>query len=137
MKKVKCILLVDDNADDNFFHSLAIKELDAAEEIKTAANGEKALEYLENSVKDPANYPPPDIIFLDINMPRINGFEFLEKATEKNLLRNPVIIVFLTSSLNPADVQTAKHKFEKHIKEYITKPLTAEALKKIMETYVS
>ena len=136
MKKLNCILLIDDNVDDNFFHTLVIKEADAAEQIKTATDGQKALEYLENTKVDPIQYPFPDLIFLDINMPLFNGFEFLEKAREKKCFedRKP-IIVMLTGSFNPNDEQTAKERFSNEIKDYKIKPLTIEMLKEIIDRF--
>jgi len=137
MKRVNCILLVDDNVHDNFFHILNIGEACASEQVKTALDGEKALEYLENTKKDPVEFPFPDIIFLDINMPKINGFEFLEKAIDKKLItkNNPVTIIMLTSSLNPNDEKMAKEKFSDEIIEFRNKPLTVEMLNEITERY--
>jgi CheY-like chemotaxis protein len=137
MKKLNCILLIDDNLDDNFFHSLIIKEAGAAEIIKTAVNGEKALEYLEKSKGDPIQYPFPDLIFLDINMPRINGFEFLEKAREKKYFENvkPVVVVMLTSSLNPTDEKRAKEDFSDEIVDFENKPLSAKMLDEIVDKF--
>lgn len=136
MKKLNCILLIDDNAHDNFFHTLVIKEANAAEQIKIALDGEKALEYLEKTKVDPALYPYPDLIFLDINMPMLNGFEFLTKAIEKKHFKDKkVIIVMLTGSLNPKDEKTAKEKFSHEISDYKIKPLTPEMLNKIIEKF--
>lgn len=139
MKKLNCILLIDDNADDNFFHSLTIKRAGAAEHIKIVKNGVEALEYFEKTQIDPVNYPMPDLAFLDINMPGLNGFEFLEKAIEKKILRDgePVVIVMLTNSLNPDDEKMAKDKYAREIKGYINKPLTVETLNEIIEKYFS
>lgn len=137
MKKVNCILLVDDNVHDNYFHIRIIDKAGIGEQIKTALDGEKALEYLENSTKDPSQYPTPDIIFLDINMPKVNGFEFLQKAIEKKLIGDemPVVVVMLTTSLNPNDEKIAKENFSKEIKEFKNKPLTEEMLNEIIEKY--
>ncbi len=137
MKKLKCILLVDDNDDDNFFHALVIKEADAAEQIKTVTNGEKAIEYLKKSKEDPINFPIPDLILLDINMPRINGFEFLDKVKAENIIdtNKTVVIVFLTSSLNPHDLSMAGEKYASQIKDYKTKPLDKKMLEEIIEKY--
>ena len=137
MKKLNCILLVDDNEDDNYFHTLTIQELNAAEQIKTAINGVKALEYLEKGKEDPQNFPIPDLIFLDINMPGINGFEFLEKAKQRKLIHEgvPAVVVMLTSSLNPNDEKKAKEQFSSEIKDFQNKPLTVEMLKKIIEKF--
>lgn len=134
MKKVNCILLIDDNVHDNFFHSIVIKEADAAKQIKTALNGEEALDYLEKAIDGHDGYILPEIIFLDINMPGMNGFEFIEKARKMNLVINnkPIAIIMLTSSLNPNDLQTAKEKFPVEIKEFKNKPLTHKMLKDVI-----
>jgi len=137
MKKLNCILLIDDNVDDNFIHSLVIKEANAAENIKTATDGQKALEYLEKSKEDQNQNPFPDLIFLDINMPKLNGFQFLEKAKENKYFDTgkKVVLVMLTGSLNPNDEKTAKENFANEINDYKIKPLTAEILKEIIEKY--
>lgn len=137
MKKLDCILLVDDNVDDNFFHSLTIKQSDAAREIKTATTGDKALDYFEKCKDGENGYTTPDLIFLDINMPGMNGFEFLENLKNKKLINSgkQVVIIMLTSSLNPNDESLAKEKFSSEIKDFKNKPLTTEMLKEIIEKY--
>lgn len=137
MKKLDCILLIDDNVDDNFFHTIVINDLNAANEIKTATTGEKALTYLEKSKAGDPQFPMPDLVFLDINMPGMNGFEFLEEAKARKLITQdkPIIVVMLTSSLNPNDEKYARDKFAGDIKDYENKPLTAEMLKGMIEKY--
>lgn len=139
MKKLETILLIDDNQDDNFFHSLVIKGVNPKIVIKTATTGDKAIEYLIQAEKGTENYPIPDLIFLDINMPGMNGFEFLEKAREQKILNenNTVVIVMLTSSLNPSDEQMAKKEFPNEINSYQNKPLTKEVLLEIIAKYFS
>ena len=135
MKKINCILLIDDNPADNDFHKIIIKEADVCNHIKVALNGTEALEYIKKSgAVDGEEYPKPNIIFLDINMPRMNGFEFLEeykKLDEK--LKSEVVIVMLTTSLNPDDAERAKK--DKVVKEFQNKPLTVESLQEIIEKY--
>jgi CheY-like chemotaxis protein len=138
MKKVNCILLVDDNPADNDFHKIIIEEADICNHVKVALNGPEALEYLRKSGEagpDSKDWPKPDIIFLDINMPMMNGFEFLEEYKKLNEnIKSGLIIVMLTTSLNPDDAKTARENVE--VKEFQNKPLTVEALKEIVEKYI-
>lgn len=106
MKKINCILLVDDNPADNYYNKFIIKDADVCNHIQTALNGVEALSYLRKSEEDikSESFPKPDIIFLDINMPRMNGFEFLEEYKKLDeSLRSKVLIIMLTTSLNPED----------------------------------
>ena len=134
MKKINCILLVDDNAADNEYHKIIITQAGVCDHIKVALDGLKALEYIKNSAKkdQEKDYPKANLIFLDINMPRVNGFEFLEKY--KNLdekLKSEIVIVMLTTSLNPDDKKKAENF--KEINSFIHKPLLIELLQEIVE----
>jgi CheY-like chemotaxis protein len=137
MKKVNCILLIDDNPADNDFHKIIIKEANICDHIEVVLNGLEALEYIRKSAdseNDGKEFPKPNIIFLDINMPRMNGFEFLDeykKLDEK--LKSEVVIVMLTTSLNPDDAKRAKENSE--VKEFQNKPLTVESLKDVVDKY--
>ncbi|MDB5241216.1 MAG: histidine kinase [Spirosoma sp.] len=75
-KPIHCILLIDDDPDDNFFHQLIIRESGVCDDVRVAENGLEALHYLTHT--DQSDYKRPDVIFLDINMPGMNGFEFVE-----------------------------------------------------------
>ncbi len=127
-KKLNCVLLVDDSDADNEFHQIIIERQGITENIRIAENGLKALEYL----KDEAQLKP-DLIFLDINMPRMNGWEFLENYKHLNVTHKQIIIVMLTTSANPADIERAQKIAE--VNGFKVKPLTAEMLDEIMETY--
>lgn len=131
-KKLNCILLIDDDDAINFIHEWVINKVDCAEKIEKVENGVEALEYLE-STKD-GKHPQPDLIFLDINMPRMNGWEFLEeyhKLDEDK--KGKIILVMLTSSLNPADLAKSKTITEVHA--FKSKPLTIESLQDILKEY--
>jgi CheY-like chemotaxis protein len=130
MKKLNCILLVDDNDADNEFHQIIIERTGVAENIRIAENGEKALNYL----KDP-NQLVPELIFLDINMPRMNGWEFLARYKELGIKARQIIIVMLTTSANPDDIQRAQQMAE--VNGFKTKPLTRDMLLEIMDAYFS
>lgn len=130
--KLNCVLLVDDDKDCNFLHKRLLTKADCADEIVIAVDGIEALEFLK-SVKD-GNHPNPAIIFLDINMPRMNGWEFLEeykKFSDKQ--RANVVLIMLTSSLNPDD--EARAKTYSDISGFKNKYLDKETLDEILHEH--
>jgi len=131
-RKLKCILLIDDNPDDNFFHERVIKKNNAAEIVVAKQTGVDALAYLKLEKDDEDLHP--ELIFLDINMPGMNGWEFLEeynKLDEKSKSR--AIVVMLTTSDNPDDKQ--KSAMMNIASDFRTKPLTGEMLEEIVNKY--
>ncbi len=106
-QKLKCVLLVDDDEATNFVHTMVVKQADCAEMVKSVQNGRQALEYLSEVIE--GTYPPPDFIFLDINMPEMDGWEFL-RAYEKlpTEIQVSTIIVLLTTPLSSDDAEKAK-----------------------------
>ena len=78
MGKLKEILLIDDSKGTNSLNKRLLREMDVAEHISTELNGRLALDYLL-SKNEKGNYPSPDIIFLDINMPIMDGYQFLKE----------------------------------------------------------
>ena len=124
IKKLNCIMLIDDNPDDNFFHERVIKKCDAAENVIIMQSASVALEYLKSK---PAI--SPDLIFLDINMPGMNGWEFLNEYNmlDKSL-QHQVIIIMLTTSENPDD----QIKAVNITTDFKTKPLTKVMLEEII-----
>ena len=135
MKKINCVLLIDDNPGDNFFNSIIIEEADISETIRIAEDGKQALSYLkkvkENGKEE--TYPKPDMIFLDINMPMMNGFEFLREFEKLDEAVKSKVLVMLTTSDDPDERDAALAS--KDVKEFITKPLDADVLNLLMEKY--
>lgn len=131
-RAVDCVMLVDDDADDNFFHERAIAKSGIADSIRIALDGQEALEYLDlaqNGIN-----PPPSVILLDINMPRMNGYEFLD--TYKNLppeTKAKVCIVMLTTSASLKDRALVEQYSD--VCDYLLKPLTAATFTEMMERH--
>jgi CheY-like chemotaxis protein len=131
-RKLSCIMLVDDNPDDNFFHEREIKKDHLAATVVVKNSGTEALEYLKS--KKDIERLPPDLIFLDINMPGMNGWEFLvEYSLLDNKFQSDVLIIMLTTSDNPDD--EARTRTWSNVSDYITKPLTKEKMKVIVDKY--
>ncbi len=129
-KQLDCILLIDDNDADNFFHERVIKKTGCASKVVTKESGEEALEYLK-SMTD-GKYPKPDLIFLDINMPRMNGWEFLEEYEKLELSQKAsIVLIMLSTSLNPDDEKKAKDN--PLINDFVNKPLIKDNLREIIE----
>ena len=120
--KFKRILLVDDDQITNFLNENLLRESNITEDIQIANDGQEALDYvkkycLENNISDQLCC---DLILLDLNMPVMDGFEFLEKFNELKLKEN-ISIILLTTSSNERDLERAKNF---NITGYINKPLT-------------
>jgi CheY-like chemotaxis protein len=129
-KQLSCVLLIDDNEDDNYYHELILRETGAAQQIQIAETGNSALDFLQKTSA------APELIFLDINMPRMNGWEFLERYKKLKIDQKAnVVIIMLTTSLNPEDAIKAKTIPE--IDGFESKPLTPEMIKKIMKKFFS
>lgn len=123
---IKKILLVDDDDTSNFINRLVLKGMNISGEIKVSTNGEDALNYLRNE----QDRNSTTLILLDINMPVMNGFEFLDALKKHPEIDEGALqICMLTSSTNPEDIRRAK---EYNIQGYLDKPLTPEKIKDIL-----
>ena len=125
---LKTILLVDDETADNIIHRRLLDNMCIADNIEDFIYAEDALNYL----KTPEG-KNTDLIFLDINMPRMNGFEFLDefKNLEKNPEDLPMVVMLSTSNPNWDDDVSRKYPLIKH---FFTKPLTEKFVLNVLET---
>jgi CheY-like chemotaxis protein len=125
-------MLVDDNPDDNFFHEREIKKNDKDTIVILKNRALDALDYLKAN-KD-KEFKLPDLILLDINMPGMNGWEFLKEYNKLGKdLQSKVVIIMLTTSENSDDYKRAKA--EGFVADFITKPMTKEIMKRIKNKY--
>lgn len=137
MKKLSGVLLIDDDETTNFLNRRLLERLEVTDNIRTFVNGKQAFDYLynvSNNNYDPGNkdYFQPELIFLDINMPVMDGFEMLDLYERLNAdFRKKIVMAVLTSSTHPQDTETSK----KYAAEYLTKPLSIEKVKGLLTKY--
>jgi CheY-like chemotaxis protein len=125
---IDLVLLVDDNDTDNFISKRIIEITGFADRVEVKNSGKSALEFLRENQNNPHNIP--GIIFLDINMPIVDGFVFLyefEKFSE--LVRNKCKVIILSSSDNKRDIDKIVNN--NHVIKFITKPLTEVSLEEV------
>ena len=129
MKKIS-IYLIDDSEENNFYVEDLLSEFEQVEDVTTFTNPRIALENLIEKRDD--NAPLPDLILLDIRMPELDGFEFIDVIDEEFDEFQPIVIM-LTSSKHKRDTEA----FEKQYigKEFLNKPLEKGKLQELLEKY--
>jgi len=140
MNKPKLTLLIDDDEADNEYHEIVMKASGGANEIKNIQDSRTALEYFKKCFNHEGGpeYALPDLVFIDINLPALNGFELLDKI--RNLpdpghLRDKLKIFMLTGSLNPDDKTRAEGQYSDLVCGYRIKPLTDTMFLGIVQKY--
>ena len=130
MDKISCTLLVDDDRINNFLNQRLLEGLNITDKLLTALNGQEALTIFEQECLESKC---PALILLDVNMPVMNGFEFLEAYDKLAFTpKEPVIIIMLTTSLHPRDVERVQRL---GIAGFINKPLTKDKVNDILKSY--
>lgn len=135
MRKFGCILIVDDDYASNYLTEIILEDMQLTEQIYIARNGKEALGLIIQYCKegDPqVSSLCPQLIFLDINMPVMDGFEFLEEFESLEFIKNnPIPVFLLTTSTNSRDIEKARRY---RVSAYIEKPLTEDKIKKVLDT---
>lgn len=126
--KYKSVLLVDDSSIDNLINRKILDKGNFAESITVIESPKEAFKYIQDLYLEGKDLP--EVIFLDLRMPIMNGFEFLKALTElPDLEPDKIKIYILTSSLDPKDIRKVK---ENHlVSKFISKPLTSQILQEI------
>lgn len=127
------VLVIDDNETDRYIASRNLRKYAFADEIVTISSAKEALIYLKSFTNNPELLP--NFIFLDIRMPEMDGFEFLEQyAKLSEVIKLNSIIMMLTTSLNEEDHEKAKNN--KYVKRFMNKPLDKENLESLKHDYM-
>ena len=128
-RRLKCILLIDDNKFDTFFHEKVVQRKNLAEVVIVKNSGTEAMEFLKSTAIDDINYP--ELILLDINMPGLSGWDVLDQYHSMTC-RNPNTKIFmLTTSINPDD--EVKATSYAAVFGFISKPMEIDTLVKQIE----
>lgn len=130
-EQLNCVLLVDDDPATNFINKITVEKSGLVKKVAIAKNGLEGLNYVKDTINDEEN--APCMILLDINMPAMNGWEFLEEYSKIKREAPIPVIVMLTTSLNPDDKQRADKINE--ITSFKNKPLTEDVFQDIYNTY--
>jgi CheY-like chemotaxis protein len=114
------VLVVDDDQGDVLMIKEALEAAPRAHRIQVASDGEQAVSLLRSALRERSDLP--DLILLDLNMPRMNGIQVLEQIKKDERLRR-IPVVVLTTSQAPADIRTS---YDLHANAYVTKPMKLE-----------
>ncbi len=132
VKEHTCVLLIDDAEIDNFINENIIKAVGISY-VHVFKSGQSAIEFLENLQRNISfmRTSMPQIVFLDLNMPLMNGFQFLNEFEKfDDAFKDEMKFVILTSSHDPEDVKLAQQN--KRVIKYLNKPLSEEDVKSIV-----
>lgn len=124
---LKTIMLIDDDVPTNYLNKMVIDQSECAEKVITVNSAVEALKFLKDQPKEEM----PDLIFLDINMPAMNGWEFLEAYKEfPDNKKEDTVVMMLSTSENPDDKMRAN--CIKDISGFMVKPLSEDVVADVM-----
>lgn len=134
MEKLKNILIIDDDPMTNYLHKRLLEKFEVSHEVEIAHGGEEALQRIKNNIESRNEDRIPQLIFVDLDMPLMDGFQFLEAYQNLNFKnKDSVVVSVLTSSFSASDIKRVKEY--PIVKDYIVKPLTQEKMIEIMEQH--
>lgn len=129
MKKLKKIMLVDDDFINNYINEKLLNKLELAEQVVVLKNGKEGLDFLKENSEGVC----PELIFLDNQMPVMDGVEFMENLKKINF-RNfkEVVVMLLVATVNDSDIEKYK---ELGVNEFTSKPLSEKVILDTVNKY--
>ena len=130
MNKKLTIAIIDDDIIFHFIFSKLMEKLQVANEVLIFSDGKEAIDFINSNINNLDKLP--DIIFLDINMPVMNGWQFLDRYKLLEM-KKKIMIYIVSSSNNPDDIIDAKAILE--VSDYLVKPIKAEQYADIIDSF--
>lgn len=133
MRPINLVAIIDDDEIAKFIGTKIIESTNLVDRIKTFSNGEEAINFLKSNSKNLDSLP--EIILLDLNMPIMDGFVFLQKYIMlKPKLGKKITIYIVSSSISPIDIKKINQISD--VSDYIIKPITKEKFERIVRILV-
>jgi CheY-like chemotaxis protein len=134
MKSLQTVLLIDDDETTNYLNHRLLSRMEVAPDIRVVTNGEEALDYLKKAFAGAEGFPRPDLIFVDIKMSVMDGFEFLEEYQKISPDdKKDTVMLMLTSSASFYDLEKLKQFPD--VRQHFSKPLAEADVREIMQEY--
>jgi CheY-like chemotaxis protein len=136
MKKFNSVMVIDDDDTSNFICEMLVRKSNISENLYLMKNGKEAIDFINENCRSTQNRNMekmcPDLIFLDLNMPVMDGLEFLAEIYSNTAINiKQTKIYMLTSSENPEDINKV---IKYNVQGYINKPMTDDKLVELLST---
>lgn len=131
--KIERIFLIDDDQVYQYLTKKVMEESHIVKHIDVFSNGLQAINHLELRINEPNSLP--EVIFLDLSMPIMDGWEFLDEFKRiANSIKKSIVIYIVSSSISPSDISKANQ--QEIVRDYIIKPITKKKFIELLENFV-
>ena len=131
--KIERIFLIDDDQVYQYLTKKVMEDSHIVKHIDVFSNGLQAIKHLESRIDEPSSLP--EVIFLDLSMPVMDGWEFLDEFKRiANNIKKTIVIYIVSSSISPSDINKANQ--QENVRDYIIKPITKKKFIELLENFV-
>ena len=134
MKRLNCVLIVDDDRVSNYITENVLRSLGISSMINTVSDGQAALEYIKYQCGEEQDYACPDLIILDISMRMLDGIEFVKEYRKLHVIQTSVIVILSTLPLSQEQINELQ---KLGVYDYFVKPISTEKIIDVMEEHFS